>query len=118
MNEAIFQAVSTTNTHLTPNTNAICSPTGDANNTTNIAFYYNNSIQYWSASVGIANTTATLASDRGNAVVTFEKGLTVTYTALSDGMYQISVSGTIIDSGSLYTLNGTTLGTFRSNSNC
>ncbi len=107
-----FEAGQTTNTPLTPNSNAICTATGGKNDTTNASFLYNNITPYWSPSVGSDNTTVTLGEDRGNGVVMFKTGLKVTYIAQSGGMYTITVDGEIEDSGSLYTLTGKSLGTF------
>jgi hypothetical protein len=109
-----FEAGQTTNTQLTPNSNATCAASGDSNDTTQLAFLYNNLIPYWSPSVGSGNTTATLGMDRGNAVVMFMKGLTVTYIAQAGGTYTVVVDGSITDSGSVYQLTGKSLGIFNS----
>ena len=109
-----FEAGQTTNTILTPNSNATCTASGDTNDTTQCSFLYNNSIPYWSPSVGSGNRTVELGSDVGNAVVTFKAGLTVSYLPQSGGFYTITVDGQIEDSGSIYNLTGKSLGTFSS----
>jgi hypothetical protein len=108
-----FEGGQTTNTQLTPNSNATATASGDVNDTTQCSFLYNNLIPYWSPSVGSGNTTATLGMDRGNAVVTFMKGLTVTYIALAGKNYTLTLSGNITDSGTIYQLNKS-LGIFTS----
>ena len=112
MSYKTFEAGQTTNTPLTPNSNAICASTSDKNDTTNLSFLYNNTIPYWSPSVSSGNTIITLSNDVGNGVVTFKSGLTVTYLAQSGGMYTVTVDGEIEDSGSVYKLTGKSLGTF------
>lgn len=107
-----FAAGQTTNTPLTPNSNAVASASGDVNDDTTVAFQYNNVTTYWSATVSSATQTVTLSADRGNSVVRFRKGLTLTYLAQAGGLYTVTVDGTITDSGSDYVLTGRTLGTF------
>jgi len=109
---AVFEAGQTTNTPLTPNSNAKASASGDANDDTQIQFLYNNTIVYWSPSVSSAFTEVTNDRDRGNAVVTFKKGLKVEYLAQAGGMYTVTVTGVIVDSGSPYHLTGKSLGSF------
>lgn len=102
----------TTNTPLTPNSNATASSTGNPNADTNCVFYYNQTIALWAPSVSASFTSTKLAEDVGNAVVTLKAGLTVKYQPLSAGMYSVLVNGDIVDSGSVYTLTGKSLGTF------
>lgn len=108
----VFEAGQTTNTPLTPNSNAVASASGNANDDTTIAFQYNNITTYWSPTVSSPTPDVTLGSNRGNGVVTFVKGLEVLYLAQAGGMYTVVVNGTIIDSGSEYTLQGRSLGSF------
>lgn len=110
--ELTFDAGSSTNTPLTPNSNAVTVPSGNANDDTQISFLYNNMTPYWAPSVSSAFTTVVNDRDRGNAVVTFMEGLTVEYLPLSGGYYTVTVTGKIKDSGSTYTLQGKSLGTF------
>ena len=115
METKTFEAGQLTNTPLTPNSNATCSASGDTNDTTQISFLYNNITAYWSPSVSSGNAETTLVGDRGNDVVTFKDGLKVNYLAQKAGSsYTITVTGNIVDSGSLYKLTGKSLGTFQS----
>ncbi|HEV2757121.1 MAG TPA: hypothetical protein VG318_15245 [Actinomycetota bacterium] len=107
-----FVGGQSTNTTLTPNSNATCTPLGDDNNDTNISFMYNNQQAYWNPSVSSGSTAPVkLGVNRGNGVVTFVKGLTVEYIPLDSGHYMVNASGTILDSGSEYDIN-TSLGTY------
>ncbi len=112
--ELTFEAGQSTNTPLTPNSNAVAAASGDTNDNTQISFFYNNIIPYWSPAISSANTTVTNDRDRGNAVVTFKKGLTVEYLPQAQGKYTVIVSGTIVDGGGEYVLTGKSLGTFPS----
>jgi hypothetical protein len=107
-----FEGGQSVNTPLTPNSNAVTVASGDRNDTTNCSFLYNNIIPYWGPQVSSSNTTATLGIDIGNGVVTFKKGLTVQYVAQTGGYYTVVVTGDIVDSLSLYSLTGKSLGTF------
>lgn len=109
-----FDAGQSTNTPLTPNSNALCSASGDNTDDTQIAFQYNNITTYWSPGVSSSTTEVTNDRDRGNAVVRFLKGLAVTYLPQADGNYLVTVDGQITDSGSTYNLQGKSLGTFKS----
>ena len=107
-----FEAGSSTNTPLVPNGNAVTVPSGNQNDDTQISFMYNNMIPYWAPAVSSSFTTVENDRDRGNAVVTFMKGLTVEYLPLAGGYYTVTVTGKIKDSGSIYTVSGKSLGTF------
>ena len=110
--ESNLEASSSTNTPLTPNSNAVIVPSGDVNEDTQIAFQYDNMISYWSPMVSSALTTAILSQDVGNGIVTFMQGLTVQFLPLSGGYYTVTVTGQIKDSGSVYNIVGKSLGTF------
>src|SRR2546421_8736463 len=87
-----LSATSTTQTtQLTPNSNCIAAGTGDPNNTTNVAFDSpQNVFTWWTGTVSAAFKTATLAADMGNAIVTFKKGITLTYQASgTSGVYNV-----------------------------
>jgi hypothetical protein len=107
-----FAAGQSTNTPLTPNSNAVASASGDSNDDTTVAFQYNGVTTYWSPTVSSATTDVTLGANRGNGVVMFQKGLQLSYLAQAGGIYTIVVSGTITDSGSEYVLTGRSLGSF------
>ncbi|HKP87327.1 MAG TPA: hypothetical protein VJZ26_14580 [Blastocatellia bacterium] len=110
--ELTFDAGTSSNTPLTPNSNAVTVPSGNANDDTQISFMYNNMIPYWAPQVSSAFPNTENDKDRGNAVVTFMQGLTVEYLPLSGGYYTIIVNGKIKDSGSTYNVQGKSLGTF------
>lgn len=107
-----FQAGQSTNTPLTPNSNAVASASGDSNDDTTVAFMYNNITSYWTPTVSSATTEVTLGQDRGNGVVIFRKGLMLQYLPQATGIYTVVVTGTITDSGSDYSVMGRTLGSF------
>ncbi|MEM7481910.1 MAG: hypothetical protein AAF481_12115 [Acidobacteriota bacterium] len=107
-----FKGGQTVRTILTPNSDSVATASGDVNDTTQLQFQYNNSITYWAPSVTSSSGPAELGADVGNSVVTFMKGLTVTYNALSGGMYNVLCSGKIKDGNTIYNLTGKSLGTF------
>ncbi len=107
-----FSGGQTVKTILTPNSNSIVTATGSDNDTTQLQFQYNGAITYWSPSVSSASTTAILGANVGNDVVTFIKGLTVTYNALAGGQYNVLLTGQIQDGNSIYPITGMSLGTF------
>lgn len=109
-----FEAGQSTNTPLTPNSNALASASGDQTDDTQLAFMYNNVVAYWSPALSSSNTSVTNDRDRGNGVVTFKKGLMVEYLSQAGGMYTVVVTGDIVDSGSTYSLTGKSLGSFPS----
>jgi hypothetical protein len=99
----VLTAANSQTTALTPNSNCVVVGSGDANNTTACAFYSpQNVFPYWQPSVSNSAPTAVNAMDRGNAIVTFTKGLTVTLTQGSGGAYTVFLNGGIIDNGTVY----------------
>ncbi|WP_266156561.1 hypothetical protein [Dyella silvatica] len=109
-----FEAGQSVNTKLTPNSNCITSASGDDNDDTQLAFQYDNNITYWSPAISSSSGDAINDRDRGNTVVRFLKGLTVSYLAQSGGLYTVVLDGEIKDSGTTYVMTGKTLGTFKS----
>lgn len=99
-------------TRLTPNSNAITRATFDLNDSTYVTFFYQNRIPYWPVLVSIGTEKITLDARLGNDVVTFRKGLTVTFNAQGANLYTVTVDGTIVDSGQRYKLVGKSLGVF------
>ena len=99
-------------TNLTPNSNSVAIASGDSNNQTSVPFQFQGRITYWNPSVSTSNTTATLALDTGNGVVTFKQGLNVTYKPIETNVYSVLLDGQIIDSGTIYNFTGAVLGTF------
>ena len=97
MNATIAAAASQT-TQLTANSNCTAIGSGDANQSTQIRFMSPaNSTVWWMPTVSNAQTTVTLPNNVGNDTVTFEKGLTVTFTAQSSTAYNVTLSGKIKD---------------------
>ena len=106
-------AASSVNTTLTPNTNCVATPSGDSNDTTQLAFQWQGRITFWSPSVSAGSGPVILGEDVGNAVVTFKEGLTVTYIS-QEGTYTLVCDGQIKDGNSIYNLTGKFLGSFPS----
>jgi len=68
---------------------------------------------YWSPSVDSSDTGGiSLGGDTGNATVTFEEGLTVTYASNNTGGYSVLLSGKIKDGSSVYNKKGLAIGTW------
>lgn len=109
-----FEAGQSVNTKLTPNSNCVASASGDDNDDTQLAFQYDANISYWSPSVSSSTEQAINDRDRGNTVVRFLKGLTVTYLAQGNGLYTVTLDGEIKDSGTTYAITGKSLGSFKS----
>lgn len=97
---------------ITPNSQTMSSSLANANNAMQISFRTADT-SYWTAMVSDANTGVSLGTDRGNAVVTFQKGLTVLLSPRggSDG-FDLFLTGTIVDDSTVYTLTGAFLGHF------
>ena len=53
-----------------------------------------------------------LVADRGDTIVTFQKGLTLRFQALGPQQYQILIDGPILDDGTQYTLTGKVIAVF------
>jgi hypothetical protein len=109
-----FDGGQSVNTKLTPNSNCIATPSGDVNDDTQLAFQYDQNITYWSPAVSSGSDQAINDRDRGNTVVRFLQGLTVTYLPQAGGFYLVTVDGEIKDSGTTYVMSGKSLGTFKS----
>ena len=110
--ESTVEAGMSVNTPLTPNSNAVTTPSGSTNNDTRVTFLYNNATSYWTPSVSLQSSTAVIGQDAGNGIVTFMQGLTVEYQPLAGGYYTVIVTGKIKDSGEVYDLKNKSLGTF------
>ncbi|NER45734.1 MAG: hypothetical protein F6J92_03405 [Symploca sp. SIO1A3] len=111
--EAIFQALQSVNTPLSPNVNVVTTPSGDANNTTTMSFQYQGRIPMWTPFVSQAVTESVLENSVTIGSTTMHKGITVQYSALSSTQYTVSiVKGMISDGSSSYNLAGVTLGIF------
>jgi hypothetical protein len=108
----VYVVGQTVNTDLSPNTNAKTRATFDLNDTTYVTFYFQNRIPYWVALVSVATTPVTLDKDMGNNVVTFCKGLTVSFSAQGANRYVVFLHGKIIDQKTVYPIDGQSLGIF------
>ena len=99
---------------LTPNSNCSAVGSGDINNSTLVQFMTPpNQLVCWSTMVSMATKTMMLANDNcckqdyihcDGALVTFQKGLKITYQPSSGG-YCVLLSGTIVDTGQTYSYN-------------
>jgi hypothetical protein len=67
---------------------------------------------YWTVLLSTANILLKLGADRGNTIVTFQKGLTLRFQALGPQQYQILIDGPILDDGTQYTLTGKVIAVF------
>ena len=112
LTKANLVAAQTITTNLTPNSNTVAIASGDTNNQTGVAFQFQGRITYWNPSVSTGATTAALANDIGNGVVTFKQGLTVTYLPQTAAFYNVILDGDVVDSGTVYRFTGAVLGTF------
>ena len=99
---------------LTPNSNCSAVGSGDINNSTVIEFMSPPSqLVCWSTVVSVAFKTMILPNDNccrqdylhcDGALVTFQKGLTITYQPSGDGYY-VLLNGKIVDAGQTYNFN-------------
>ncbi|PWC81952.1 hypothetical protein [Azospirillum sp. TSO5] len=99
-----------TTTQLTPNSQSVVTM-----NATNAQVSFQvlpTDVSYWAPQVSSSFTTASLGKNVGNAVVTFNSGLTVTLSAQAGGGYVVLVSGQITDGDTVYTLTGTVIGQY------
>jgi len=96
---------------LTVNSDAIATASNDLNDNTLVALRANG-IVYWTVLMSTATILLQLDADRGNTVVTFQKGLTLRFQALGPQQYQILIDGPILDDGTQYTLTGKVMAVF------
>ncbi|NER22651.1 MAG: hypothetical protein F6J96_18520 [Symploca sp. SIO1C2] len=104
------------NTNLTPNSNAVATPSGQTNDLTSIQILAGTTAPLWNTSVSTNAITATLTNTVQTGLVKLEKGSTVTYFPLVGSMYTVNFNGTIVDNGTKYKLQNVSLGNFPSNS--
>jgi hypothetical protein len=99
-----------TTTQLTPNSQSVVTMTGT---TATIAFQIQPAdTTYWSPTVTTSFTTVINSSNKGNNVVTFQQGLTVTLSPQTSGGYVVLLNGNITDSGDTYPIVGAPIGTY------
>ena len=101
------------NTPLTPNSKSVATATFQNGNMTVLQFQAGG-VAYWSPSVSVNFTRVSLPSDVGNATVTFKAGLSVQYVPQTASSYMVTVTGQIVDSGTVYPLSGMVVGVFTS----
>ncbi|MBB4952051.1 hypothetical protein H4S14_000093 [Agrobacterium vitis] len=99
-----------TTTTLTPNSQVVVTMTAT---TAQASFQIMpTDISYWSPSVATSFVTATNATDTGNGVVIFNKGLTLQMLPQGNGSYTVIVTGNITDNGTVYPIAGMAVGTY------
>jgi|TARA_R110000751_G_scaffold35861_10_gene88076 hypothetical protein len=98
-------------TSITPNSETVTTSQNSINNTIVVAFKTGNAT-YWTAMLSTAGIDVSLSDNRGNAVVTFQKGLSIHMTANGSAGFTIFLSGKITDDSTEYSLTGAVLGTF------
>jgi hypothetical protein len=99
-----------TTTQLTPNSQAVVTMTGT---TAVVAFQIQPAdTTYWSPTVTTSFTTVVNSSNKGNNVVTFNQGLTVSLSPQGGGSYVVLLNGNINDSGDTYPIVGAPIGNF------
>ena len=96
----------------TPNSIAVARSLSDDNNAMLVAFRTGD-VTWWTAMVSQSVTSVTLGASRGNGVVTFQEGLTLSLIAQGPDGFNLFLSGKITDSDTLYNVTGAYLGNFR-----
>lgn len=96
---------------LTVNSDAVATASNDINDNTLVALRANGTA-YWTVLLSTANILLQLGADRGDTIVTFQKGLTLRFQALGPQQYQILIDGPILDDGTQYTLTGKVIAVF------
>jgi len=66
---------------------------------------------YWAPSVSASNPSVSLSANTGNGIVTFEAGLTVSYSEGVKGHFTVLLNGKIKDNLSEYKFTGKSIGT-------
>ena len=99
-------------TILTPNSNAQTSTLHDVNNDI-MTSLQTGGTTYWTALLSNSNTEVSLPNNRGDAVVTFQQGLTVKLVAEGSTGTQIFLNGKIIDDLTEYNIVGKLIGVFK-----
>jgi hypothetical protein len=98
-------------TVLTPDSDALVSSVGNANDALTIALRIRG-IAHWTALLSTADVDITSPADQGNAIVTFKMGLGLHLTANGAAGFNVFLTGAIIDGGVTYDLKGAYLGNF------
>lgn len=99
-----------TTTQLSPNSQSVATMTGT---TATMAFQIQPAdTAYWTPTVTTSFVTVINSADKGNNVVTFAKGLTLTLSPQGAGSYTLLLNGNIVDSGDTYPVVGQVIGSF------
>lgn len=99
-----------TTTQLTPNSQAVVTMTGTS---AQVQFQIQPSdTTYWSPTVTTSFVTVVNSAAKGNNVVIFTQGLTVTLSPQDSGSYVVLLSGNITDSGDIYPIVGAPIGQY------
>lgn len=98
-------------TVLTPNSDALVSSLGNANDALSVALRIRG-ITHWTGLLSTADVDVTVPADQGNAIVTFQLGLGLHLTANGAAGFNVFLTGTIFDGGVTYNLKGAYLGNF------
>jgi hypothetical protein len=109
-----FQLGQTVTTILTPNSTSIATPLPNDLSQTTLVKFDVQSVSYWTTLVSNSTLQATLLANKGNSLVTFMKGLTVSFNAQGGGTYVVLLDGEIIDDETSYPMVGKPLGIFSS----
>lgn len=105
-----FICVNTQTTSLTINCNSTATYKGDPNQTTDVAFYYQNNL-LWTTRLNNTNTMQKLSNNESAGPVVLKAGAKVELKN-SGSQFQILFTGVIVDSGSDNNFNSTIIGTF------
>jgi hypothetical protein len=98
-------------TILTPNSDALVSSVGNANDALTIALRIRG-VTHWTGLLSTANVDVAVPADQGNAIVTYQVGLGLHLTANGAAGFNVFLTGGIIDNGVTYNLKGAYLGNF------
>lgn len=98
-------------TMITPNSQTVAVSLSNPNNAIMIVFRTGN-VTYWTVMLSTSVIDVVLSSNRGNAVVTFRKGLALHLTANGSVGFNVFMSGDIVDDQTKYSITGAYLGTF------
>lgn len=98
-------------TLITPNSQTLATSLENVNNQIMIGFSTAGTT-YWTVMLSTSVVSVVLSSKRGNAVVTFQPGLTAYLVANGSAGMNIFLTGDVIDDGTTYSMTGTFLGTF------
>jgi len=101
-------------TTLTSNSYSLVAPTGDANETTKVSLCSSlGDTCYWNPILSLSSLNAKNPKDIGDAIVTFKKGLNVTFLTLGNKKCKVTLTGEIVDNGTSKPFTNESLGIFK-----